>query len=478
MLSRAAQATAPVPIYSQKQADELNAIIQGASDALQYGDYDSAKDYAHQLLKRDPSNAIAYNVLGRIASANGDDQQAVSFYSHATELDSSNEQYQQDLFVAQQLAQGTDRALATGAGMVTNRDTALDGVRLLFEAGARTSEQGTTYLSVAKGFDVLDLPTQQLNAFEMVLSVGTESDLKELETLVQNFVDKNQPVGLAYSILGRTQQKLGEYDAAMQSLEKALSIVQERSLESVDDAANLSGAVERFSTELASVYADVGQERLNQNDLTGAETYYTKANQLNPDNTEIKQGFAAAMIARGEQAITHGQDTQALTYLNRAKLMVGDDASLKGDLANAYYRMGNRALSEGMQSLALSNYEKAYDLNSGISGLKRAMADVHWDMAQAQLAEKPYSAMLGGEFETLVKHLQSAFDLQPMREDHKSALADALNEFGLRQMNSYTDYEKALDLFGRAKSLYPDNSTYEANYNQALQHKIDQDNEE
>ena len=455
------RSTSPTPIYSEKQAQQLNEIVGKAAVALNNGDFAEAKSQTQKLLQRDLNNPTAYHLLGRIASAEGDSRTAIQYLQQAAQLAPQSERISDDLFNARQLTRNDHEVLEVGAQLVRNRDSALLGVKLMFELAKRTPQQGQTYLRLAEGFGALNLPVQQLGALGVVLDGGSESDLEELETKVRQFIGDNKPVGLAYSLLGRTQQKLGRFAEAIQSLETAISIAPE---------------VQRYSAELANVHATIGNQALGKGDLAAAQFRFEKARDLDPLNNDLKLGLGAVFVSQAKEKINLGLDTAARSLLGRAATMLGSDKALDSELAVAYFRLGERALTDGLNGLARLNFEEALKRNPDLGGLKRMLSDIYRTEGQNILDAKAYADMTSSDFDTVTENFQKSFDLFPMRASYKSSLATVLDEYGQKLMNVNENYEKALEMFGRARELFPNNTAYQSNYAQALNLKIIEDN--
>ena len=158
--------------------------------------------------------------------------------------------------------------------------------------------------------------------------------------------------------------------------------------------------------------------------------------------------------------------------LGRATALLGSDKSFNKELAVSYLRLGHRALSDTMEGLAQLNFEAAFERNPNLSGLRRLLTDRYRENGQNVLDAKSYADMSMNDFETVVDNFQKAVDTDPTRSSFKSSLRNELNEFGLKLMNDNNDYERALEMFGRARALFPENATYKSNYEAALNLKI------
>ncbi len=455
-----AQLSAPterVPIFSEKQARQIGKIITKAAQALSNGDFQQAKAHTQELLQRDVNDPTAYHLLGRIAQAEGDQETAIEHLQRASQLAPESDRIAGDLFVTRQLLRSDTEVLETASQLVAHRDSALQGQQLLFELAKRTPRQAETYLQLAEGFRTLNLPVQQLGVLGVALEEGNQDDLKILEGKIKDFINENEPVGLAYSLLGRTQQKLGRFDDAIQSLETAVGIAPE---------------VRRYTGELANVYATVGNIALGQGDLPAAQFRFETARDLDPLDAYLKFGLAAVFLSQAREKINQGLEIAARSLLGRATALLGNDKSFDKELAVSYLRLGHRALSDTMEGLAQLNFEAAFERNPNLSGLRRLLTDRYRENGQNVLDAKSYADMTTNDFETVVDNFQKAVDTDPTRSSFKSSLGNELNEFGLKLMNDNNDYEQALEMFGRARALFPENATYKSNYEAALNLKI------
>ena len=460
------QAAQSPTIYTQEQADEYNAMVNEAVAALQSGDLDLAKEKTQLLLKRDYTDAIAYHMLARIAQVEGDYDQAISYFETAAELNPDDEDYQNDLFNARQLLRSDEQVLSTAKQLASDYNTATQGMELLMELAERTDDKAPAYLALAETFEEYDIPVQQLYALEEAINYGNENDLQAAESMLKEFISEHEPVGYAYSLLGGAQQRLGKYEEAMGSYEQARTIAPE---------------TERYTEELANVYAVIGSEKLEAGELSSAEHYFEEARALDPTNEDIKFGMAAVLVSRAKDYVAQGLSVKARSSLGRATSLLGSDESLDTEIATAYYRLGLRSKNEDMNNLAILDFERAYARDPDIAGLKRNLANMYYERAMGVINDEEHETMqdLGmSEFESVIEDLQGAFDLYGTRSDYREALGNALNEFGLKLMNTYEKYERAVEILGRAKELYPDNAEYAANYQQALQLHLDNPEED
>jgi tetratricopeptide (TPR) repeat protein len=447
------QPSASTPIFNEKQAQELNDIAARAVGELNEGRFDSARAEAQGILKKDYNNPIGYHLLGRIAAASGDLDGAIGHYDRAAALAPDNARFSEDAFNTRQLRQGVDRSIEVASSMVKIRDRALSGVRLLFEAGQGSDRQGEAFRLIAEAFETLNLPVQQLGAFDGVVQEGNETDLRAVEQEIKDFItDHDVPVGLAYSLLGRTQQRLGKFSEAIESLETARQIAPE---------------THQYTEELANVYATMGNDALGRGDLSAAEHRFNIAHEMDIANRDITLGLAAVHVTIAERGARIGQVNDARINLGRAKTLLQNDTSLDSEMAVTYRRLAQHAASSDNTSQALTDLENAYARNPDLAGLRSDLADAYNAAAQAIKDANPDNDFSTSEHQDMVDHLTSSFELYPLRSSFRTALGDALNDFGLKLMNENKDYDKALEAFKEARDLDPSNSSYLANWQQA-----------
>ncbi len=443
---------APQQIFSQKQADALNAAIGSAVEALNAGNFASAAEHAQTLLRQDSANPIAYHLMGRIASEKGDLDLAIDHFERAASLAPDNDRFANDAFNARQLRSGEQHALATGAALVRRPDQAEDGLRLLYELGRRSERNGEIFLHIAKGLETLELPTSQLKTFEAVLEEGTRDDLTVLEGELKRFIADHVPVGLAHSILGRTQFRLGKIQDAIQSLEQARAIAPE---------------TQRYTTELAEVHASAGSGALARGDLSTARHRFTLAHELDLTNAEFTVGLAAVHVSVAKRSLDNSLENNARINLNRAATILRDDSGLDTEMGQAYYRLGKRSLAEGHTTVALDDLQKAYDRSPDLVGLGRVLADTHRTAADLVISEDEDGDLNTEQYARIVEHHRKAFDISPLRSSFRTDLAAALNDYGLKLLNDNHDYDNALAAFKEASELDSGNPAYLANWQDA-----------
>ena len=265
----------------------------------------------------------------------------------------------------------------------------------------------------------------------------------------------------------RSRQRAGSAEKALRALGRFDDAIQ-----SFETAAGIAPEVRQYTGELANVHATIGNIALGEGNLSAAQFRFETARDLDPLNSDLKFGLAAVFISQGKEKINQGLEIAARTLLGRATALLGSDKSFDKELAVSYLRLGHRALSDGMEGLAELNFEEAFKRNPNLGGLRRLLTDRYRENGQNILDAKSYSDMSTKDFETVVDNFQKAVDTDPTRSSFKSSLGNELNEFGLKLMNTNNDYERALEMFGRARALFPNNATYRSNYEAALELKI------
>lgn len=186
----------------------------------------------------------------------------------------------------------------------------------------------------------------------------------------------------------------GQYDAAMQTFQKAVT----SDPNNADAFYNMAATVHR-----------VGVARNDTNLLGQAETLYNRCLDLDPNNTDCYRGLAVLLSETGRSdraftllknwAIRDPRNSEARIELARLYEEFGDVETAKVQLAEAlqidqysaraWNALGRLREQSGDYAQALANYQQSYNLNRFQPEVAERIASLNRSMAQQSTNQTP-----------------------------------------------------------------------------------------
>ena len=383
--------------------------LKQVADQLKSGDTAGARDTANQVLKKDPTNAVAAAYIGRSYLQDGDYQSAIKFFTRAAS-GSDDPQIQSDLHAAQTLAKGTDATVDEIGRLLKSPSTARDGA------------------SLASYF--LDKNPDNLDA----------------RTLLVNYYDAGGFTNLAGAELTDAIDKVAPAD-----LNRFVSIVEKFNQANPQDASSYD--------LLAQTYVRAGR-------LEDAQTAFSKALDLSGDNldfqVQIKQDFSNTYLNLGRQQVAAGKEDDAEASF-KAGLAVYSTDEIKGELSKVEQGKGEREMHQGQLKLALASLDEARTYMPG------APDKVRQNQLITDYTNLASKFQTSGDLKSVVSARYGAFMMDPADDTRKRSLADAYDTYG-QDLASKGDYWGAIRQYRAALSYYKDDTNYAAHMADAQTH--------
>ncbi len=473
---------------SEEQAKAEEEALQKALDLIDQKAYADAGTILDGILAENQTHAAAVQAKGLIAQGQQKYAEAEQLFLRAHALNSTAG-YDQDAANARILQEDDQIVYARASAMVKTADRREDGVRLLIALTDRSSDYTAARITLAGALIQTGDPSNGLMQYSTALRTANDTELKQISAELQSVIARAPKVLFARQLLGRTQVQQGDYDTALQTLSAVAA--------DADDPTP-------YERDLAKAYAGVGRERLDGGDLTGAMSMLQKARELSPTDMDVKTALAEGYVARAEKYSALGEVDGALAdYAKAAELLVGrNEKQLRARAAQGAYSLGMRVqrkrIAEGDEvSGEVAAFQAAYDLDKTNVTYRNRLAAGRNALGDQYMAEDDWKAAAGAygrahelvksnatykqnainawvqyaddrlynlNYDDAVEAYRKAYKLDTQNTAVKEKLANAYNARGLNYKDE-EEFLKAAQDFHSALLLFPDNATYQSNYN-------------
>ncbi len=469
----------------EQKADE--AAIKQAFDYIDQGQPDAARTLMNDLLSENPTSSAAVQALGYADLADGKYAEAEQLFLKAHALDPTTG-YDNDARNARILQGDDDAVLARARSMVAAPAQRAEGIRVLITLTQRSPDNAAAHVLLGESLLESGEGPSALLQFSTAIGTADSSALGQLETRLKELGEAYPSSAFIQQLIGKTQSRQGHFEDAVVTLTRALGM-----------APSPFG----YQEALAAAHVGAGRQFLASGDITDAMTRFAQARQLDPTGRATKLALGEGYVARAEQYVRRGDYASAAEdYTSAADLLTqGGDETLRARAASGAYAAGRGlereriAAGAEIDSEALA-FQAAYDFDPDNLTYKRKLAETrnaigdelftageYEDAAHAYarahelfVYDKTYQentikafVAYGDErlynlnYTDAIEAYRQAFRVDTTDWDTKQKLADAYNTRGLDYVDS-EDYAKAAADFKSALRLFPDNSTYQANY--------------
>jgi tetratricopeptide (TPR) repeat protein len=259
-------------------------------------------------------------------------------------------------------------------------------------------------------------------------------------------LNKIQTLGCLFNNLGNTYSEVGNIDAALLALERAVeinpSLAESRTnlgniylrKDRIEDAIYEYRAALKIKPEDSKTHSNLGNAYMQKGWLNDAVSEYTYSIELDPNFAEAYKNLASAYFKQGMFG-------QALSQLRQAVGLEPEDASLYSQMGTVYHEMG------GYKD-AIFQYEKALRI-------KHDLADAHYGLGLC------YSKL--GRVKDEIGAYKKALAIEP---DMVSALANLGNAYFNQKK-----YDAAIEQYRRAIRVKPDDGGLRYNLGAAYSNK-------
>jgi tetratricopeptide (TPR) repeat protein len=470
----------------EQKADE--AAVKSAFDAINVGQYDAARTLMNGLLADNPNNAAAVQALGYadLSQGNYGDAEQLFLKAHALNPTAG---YDHDAQNARILQGDDETVLARARAMVATPGQRDEGIRILITLTQRSPKDTAAHMLLADSLFAAGEGPNGLLEFSTAIRNADHTQLGQLESRLKQLGEENPSSAYIQQLVGKAQLGQERYDDAIVTLTRAQ---------------NMADTTIGYSAALAEAHIGVGRELLATGDVSGALARFQQAHTLDPTGRETQQALAEGYTARGAEYARLGNFSSAADDYRRVADMLAQhgDQTLSEHAAGGAYAAGRAlerqriAAGTEIDSEALA-FQAAYDLAPDNLTYKRQLADTrnaigdelsaagkYEDAAQAYArahelftydrtyrdnAVQAYVAyaddrLYNLNYDDAIEAYAAAFKIDTTNAGTKQKLADAYTARGLDYASS-ADYTKAVADFKAALHLFPDNSTYQTNYN-------------
>ncbi len=470
----------------QQKADQE--ALKGIFELLDAGKHDEARKSAHALLNEDQTSAAATHALGYANLSQGQYGEAERLFARAHALDPTVG-YDNDVQNARVL-QGDDASvLQTARQWLTSATKRDEGVRVLITLTERSPQNADAHYALGGALLAKGDGDNGLMQFSVAIQHADGGLLADLEARLAQLAADAPQSAFVRQLLGKTYLRQERFDVAARTLQQAGQLA--------DDPT-------AYDHDLARAYVGLGREQLAQGDLAAAMTQLAQAKQLDPTAREVKRAYAEGLLARAEQLNRrHDYSAAASDYTNLVDLLAkdgtaeqrqraaqgaysvgralmnqriaaGDDiagevtafqAAYDLDHSNATYRqqlattrvaLGDQQAADGDHDLAAYSYRRAWELYKGNTTYRDKAISAFVTHGDDRAFNLSYTAAIDA--------YRAAYELNIYSQTNKQKLAGAYNARGLDYKQRELYAQAALD-FKEALALFPDNATYQSNYN-------------
>lgn len=375
--------------------------------------YSEARTAAEELLKRDPSDAVAAAYVGRTYLLEGDYVSAERLLARAAS-GSANEQIQYDLRAARTLQKGEKFAVEEAQRLLRQEATAREGLQLATHVLDHNPSHAGARVAIAAYYE----RTGKLNLASAELTEGVgatdPSQLSPLIEFLEGFAERHDQAAGAHDLLAQALARGGELSRAESSFSRALELAE-------DDPALRAALKEDF----AGILAAQGRVRQTRGDEREARRLFHRALDLF-HNDEFRRDLSDLEYDAGLKALRSGRLREALTALDEARIYkpaapkAGEDPRQE-ELVDAYESLAGRFANVGDLKGVVGARNGLYQLDTKNATRKRALADAH-DAYGVEL-------LAAGEFRLAYRQFKSAATLFSDDATYKAHRDDAWSRF-------------------------------------------------
>lgn len=503
--------TTTASTLSQQLTDQEKESLNEAFDLIEAGSLDEAETVLDGILSKKKTNAVATHALGLVALERGEYKKAEQYFRRADQL-LPDVGYADDAEDAQILAQDDAAVFKVAAKLAPNPSTRDQAIGLLLRLTARAPDNleaqvllGETMLDKGDFLNGLDVLAQAIDAATNTsddeasgatsgrsdaATSGATNDglLQRIEAKASELVQRMPNAPQFHRLLGRVQVRLGKYEEALQTL---------------DRAAELADSDELTRTDAALAYAGIGRELLARGDIDRAMANLQSAKDLDAGHFTVREAVAEGHLALAERRRRYGDLKRAIQSYDDASRELGaaGSESLRNRIASAAYAAGVRMEQQSIQQgraidTEVLAFEAAYRLDTENKVYKRKLADTRSTIGDQYLADGEYEQAVGayerayklyknddtyksnltnayilygddllsrGKYDKAVATYLEAYRVDTSDANSKAKLANGYNVRGL-DYRTKGRFTLAVADFKEALHLFPDSAEYQANY--------------
>lgn len=474
-----------------QQQEAEKKVIQQAFELIDSARAGEARELLAEAVRKTPGRATLIHVQGMAEFAAGEFAQAEKLFRKAGALDSTLGSLS-EAENARAMQQDDAAVLARSKRLLAKSDTRSAGLKLIDALTTRSPRNSEALLVRADALREDGNQIKSLVAYARAVSAADDEQLIALKSRFSEMVRRTPNDAFAHNLLGKVQLRLGENEEALQSLQSATRLAFDPTSYQADEA-------------LAHVA--VGRDQLRRGQIAEAMASFDTADLLATGDPAVKLARAEGLAARAEQRSRFGDSKRAIAdfekaarlvgglgeeaaalgeriarssfalgrQLERRRIAAGDDVGQEVvafqtaydlDKDNSIYRrklaetrriIGDEYKAEGRFADAAASFRRAYELEKNNTQYRDLAIEAYTALGDQKLAQLGYDAAIAA--------YRQAFSLNGANEITRSKLAGAYNAAGLNARDNDQNRERAAGYFREALFLYPDNTTYQDNYN-------------
>ncbi len=461
--------------------------LEEAYDLIESNDIKGAEAIFEGMLKRNNMNAAAIHGQGMIAMLRENYAEAEKLFQRANFF-ASDRGYGDDATIAEVLQRSDDEIFEQASQMVSGGDSVDIGRRLLLHLVEKRPDNAEARMllgeTLLRQSDIIN------GANHLIMAVGSadQDQLRELLGMAEELTDQAPNVSTFQRLLGSVQVRLGKYDEAMETF----AVIED-----------LLGTDVLHKADKSLAYVGIGKRYLEQGDISRAINTLKEARTLDSASAGAREALSDAYVAQAAQATRFGSTKKAIQSYKLAADALGSNGSdsKKRSIAIAAFTAGLRLERESIRLGRDINdevlaYQAAYDLDPDNLTYKRKLAETrvtigdqymeNEDYAEAVASYKRATELYGtdqsygdklrdayiaygdellteNKYDEAIEAYRSAYKLDTSSQASKTKLAEGYNTRG-EHYKSQDKFALAAADFKEALFLFPDNETYQDNY--------------
>ncbi len=479
--------TAPLDPKTRKAQQEL---LKRVAVELVSGRGSQARELLEKYIEKNRPSGEILASLAQLEQGAGEYDKAERSFRRAETL-SPGLGYEQDALNARKLREPDEKVLADARRQLAADETRASGTRLLRALTARSPKFVEARVALAEEVYASGERTEALAEFAGAVQNARPEELPEIEAKLAALAKKQPRDAFVKLLIGRSQLRRGDDQAALATLESAYT---------------LGNANPLYGVDLAAALVKTGDRKLDNGRTNEALADLHRAKSLDPNSTDIKDALADAYVARAELRVRRNALGDAINDFRVALTELGPNAdpSRRKRLAGLLFATGS--LSE-RQNLAAGKpvgaeagaFQTAFEIDPQNALYRQRLADVRVRQGAEQTAAGKFKEAAGSyraaydlyrnnttyrsqavtayrawgddaaahyQYDDAILAFDKAYQLDTSDGLSKNKLAGAFNTRGL-MYRAVGDLGKARDDFRAALNLFPDNTEYQANLTSA-----------
>lgn len=429
----------PQPVLSPEEQERQNNTLKQIAALRSEKDFEGAQQLVDGLLAKNRNNPLAIHAAGVIQLDQGNNAEAQRLFEKA-HIFGPAYGFNTDAENARILQGDRESIAAVAQRMLRNPAQRDQAQRLLVSQTKQDPTHTAARVMLADTLLQNGDATNALLQYQTAIATGSTEDLQSLRTRFASLVRQAPDAAFARNLYGQIQLKLGDHDAALETLKKARE---------------LGGDQYQYNRDLADAYVAVGRDALERGDERAALRHFEEALEFNDSGADVRRAYAEGLTARAEKLISLGDPSAAMLKLEKAREYLGDteaDDTLRGEMAAIAHSAGNR-LQAARQATGdeigdeVVAFQLAHELDPDQVAYRRALADVRTELGDIATAE--------GDLAAAAESYRAAYDLIDDDADIEQKVIDAYVAWGADRMDHW-GYDDAIEAFEFAFDLSED----------------------